>query len=215
MSEPALHTTTEEPSSARLILSLGLAGLVSGLVLVGVFLQTQPIIQQNQADFLREKVFELLPGTVSIEPYVVRDGELVPFEGDPADLAGEEVVYAGLDEDGDIIGNAIPAEGPGFQDTIRLIYGYDPVRRVIVGMRVLESKETPGLGDKIAKDETFLANFTSLAVDPEIVSMKKGEGTEPNHVDSITGATISSKAVVEILNRSMEQWLPVFGGDEG
>ncbi|NIN78696.1 MAG: FMN-binding protein, partial [Planctomycetales bacterium] len=32
----------------------------------------------------------------------------------------------------------------------------------IIGMKVLESKETPGLGDKIGKDPKFLANFDKL-----------------------------------------------------
>ncbi|RLB55049.1 MAG: FMN-binding protein [Deltaproteobacteria bacterium] len=206
---------SDEPSSARLVLSLGLAGLLSGLALVGVYLETKPLIEENQAAYLREKVFELLPGSVSIAAHVVRDGELVLFEGEPAALAGEDVVYAGLDADGQVIGNAIPAQGPGFQDTIRLIYGYDPTRRVVVGMRVLESKETPGLGDKIAKDPTFLANFAALAVEPQVLAVKAGEGTEPNHVDCITGATISSKAVVDIINGSIEQWLPVFNAEGG
>ncbi|MBW2460972.1 MAG: FMN-binding protein [Deltaproteobacteria bacterium] len=206
---------SNEPSSARLVLSLGLAGLVSGLALVGVYLETKPLIEENQAAYLREKVFELLPGTVTIAAHVVRDGELVLFEGEAAELAGQDVVYAGLDENGQVIGNAIPAQGPGFQDTIRLIYGYDPERRVVVGMRVLESKETPGLGDKIAKDPTFLANFTALAVEPEVLAVKAGEGTDSNHVDCITGATISSKAVVDIINGSVEQWLPIFNAEGG
>ncbi len=206
---------SDEPSSARLVLSLGLAGLLSGLALVGVYLETKPLIEENQAAYLREKVFELLPGSVAIVAHVIRDGELVPFEGEAAALAGQDVVYAGLDEDGQVIGNAIPAQGPGFQDTIRLIYGYDPTRRVVVGMRVLESKETPGLGDKIAKDPTFLANFAALAVEPQVLAVKAGEGTEPNHVDCITGATISSKAVVDIINGSIEQWLPVFNAEGG
>ena len=210
---PAQPPAPEEPSFFRLVFSLGFAGLVSGMALVGVYLQTKPLIEHNQAEFLREKVLELLPGTVTMEPYVERDGRLVSYEGDPAKLAGQEVVYAGLDEQGEVLGTAIPAEGPGFQDTIRLIYGYDAQRGVIVGMRVLESKETPGLGDKIAKDPVFLSNFDALEVKPEIIAMKKGEKAAPNHIDSITGATISSKAVVDILNRSMQRWLPSLGQD--
>lgn len=213
MSETTPENSPDEPSAARLVLSLGLAGLVAGLALVGVYLETAPRIAENQAEFLREKIFELFPDAESVEPYVVRDGELVLYEGDPAELSALEVVYAGLDGSGSVVGNAIAAEGPGFMDTIRLLYAFDRERRTIVGMRVLESKETPGLGDKIAKDDAFLSNFAQLVVEPEIIATKNGEGTANNHVDCITGATISSKAVVRILNRSMEQWLPVFDAD--
>lgn len=213
MSESTPENSPDEPSSARLILSLGLAGLIAGLALVGVYLETAPLIAENQAAFLREKIFELFPDAESVEPYVERDGQLVLYEGDPAELDADEVVYAGLDASGSIVGNAIAAEGPGFMDTIRILYAFDRERRTIVGMRVLGSKETPGLGDKIGKDDAFLSNFAQLVVEPEIIATKNGEGTATNHVDCITGATISSKAVVRILNRSMEQWLPVFDAD--
>ena len=45
----------------------------------------------------------------------------------------------------------------GYQDTIRVIYAYSFADRAIVGMQVLESKETPGLGDKIEIDADFVA----------------------------------------------------------
>jgi len=77
----------------------------------------------------------------------------------------------------------------------------------VTGMYVLESRETPGLGDKIFKDEAFVANFRALAVDPEIVLVKGGR-TADNEVDAITGATISSRAVVKILNTAHEAWRP-------
>jgi electron transport complex protein RnfG len=107
------------------------------------------------------------------------------------------------------VGYAIPADGSGFMDTIKLIYGFDPTRRVIVGMAVLDSRETPGLGDKIITDSEFHENFVALVVEPEIDAVKKGKKTAENQVDCITGATISSEAVVSILNRSTQRWLPV------
>jgi electron transport complex protein RnfG len=73
-------------------------------------------------------------------------------------------------------------------------------------MEVLESKETPGLGDKIIKDLEFVGSFRDLAVDPELVAVKKGR-THENEVDAISGATISSNAVVRIINESNARWL--------
>lgn len=190
-----------EPSSTRLIVTLSLAGLLSGLILVGAYELTLPRIQANQARELREAVFKVLPGTKRFQEMVFIEGELVETEAD-----AEEVVYAGYDQDDELLGYAIPAEGAGFQDTIKLIYGYRPGQRIIVGMEVLESRETPGLGDKIIKDAAFRENFLELSVDPEIIPVT--EKGAPNQIDTITGATISSKAIANILNTTNERWLP-------
>ena len=110
----------------------------------------------------------------------------------------------------------MPAAGPGFQDTIALLYGYRPGEKIVVGMEVLESRETPGLGDKIYKDAAFVGAFSALSVEPEIVAVKKGTKSQPNEIDAITGATISSKAVVRIINETQAKWsgqLPAPGSE--
>lgn len=201
--------STTDPSPLRLVLSLALAGLVSGLVLVGIYLGTLPLIRENQAAALEQAIFSVLPQAESFQALQARDGALVPYEGPAAKAPVGEVVYAARDGEERIVGYAIPAEGAGFQDTIVLLYGFDADRRVVVGLEILESRETPGLGDKIITDEDFNADFQALAVEPEIVPITRGEPTKPNQVDCITGATISSKAVVSIINRSMEHWLPI------
>jgi len=195
-----------EAGPARMMSTLGIAGFCSGLALVGAYLITEPRIARNRAEALGAAIFEVLPGARNREALSFREGELAPVEGADADPAAAEAIFAGYDEAGTRIGFAIPAEGPGFQDTIKLIYGYDPVRGRIVGMRVLESRETPGLGDKIIKDESFVNNFSDLRVTPEVVVVKRGR-TSDNQVDAISGATISSNAVVKIINESNARWL--------
>ena len=54
----------------------------------------------------------------------------------------------------------------------------------------------------------LVVDFRALAVDPEIVPVKTGTRSAQNEVDAITGATISSKAVVSIINNTNERWLP-------
>jgi len=193
-----------EPSTTRLVATLGFAGLLSGLIIVTVFEATRPAITAYKAEVLREAVFQVLPGIVKMQRLVMRDGQLAPKDKEEKD---EEAVFGGYDGDGRLVGYAIPSAGPGFQDTISLLYGYLPRQRKVVGLEILQSRETPGLGDKIYKDADFAANFDSLAVDPEIVAVKKGTKEAPNQVDAITGATISSKAVVRIINEGNERWL--------
>lgn len=196
--DPAIAVPEESP--VRLAATLAVAGLVAGVAIVGVYEATLPTIQANEAAALRRGVLDVLPGSTALEGRR-QDGEvLVAADEDPE-------IYAGLRDDGSVVGYAIPADGPGFQDTIGLLIGFSPSRRRIVGYRVLDSRETPGLGDRIFRDEAFVAQFDDLAVEPGVVLVKPGQRAADNEVDSISGATISSRAVVDIVNVAMGRWL--------
>ena len=56
----------------------------------------------------------------------------------------------------------------------------------------------------------FVGGFSALSVEPEIFAVKKGTKSQPNEIDAITGATISSKAVVRIINETHAQWSAQF-----
>lgn len=190
-------------------------GVLCGLLIVTVYLVTLPVIQANEAAYLEQAVFRVLPGAVSKHSFfLAEDGTFRPaVAGD----APGRTVHAGYDGAGALVGVAIPGQGMGYADTIRVLYGYAPEREVIVGLQVLASKETPGLGDRIEKDPAFQQNFVALdvrlAADGQsiahpVVPVKHGEKTEPWQIDSITGATISSKAVARILREGSEAWVP-------
>ncbi len=203
----------EEPSSFRLIFSLGLAGLISGILLVATYLFTLPYIEANKAEALQRAIFMVLPNCESFNTLELVNGKLVEVseENGQDKKSGKqgketEKIFAGFDGSGNFIGFAIPGSQAGFQDIIGAIYGYDASQKIIIGFEVLESKETPGLGDKIFKDVDFRANFERLSVEPEIVPVKKGKKENANEVETITGATISSKAVVQLINNSIEAW---------
>ncbi|MCF8245498.1 MAG: FMN-binding protein [Saprospiraceae bacterium] len=206
--EEIKNTTAPEPSSTRLIATLGIAGLLSGLLLVGAYLYTLPMIEANKAAALERAIYKVLPGCTSFETLVLRDAKLTVVKELKAVSGGkpEKTIYAGHDDAGKLVGFAIPSDEPGFQDLIVGILGYHPETKTIVGFEVLDSKETPGLGDKIIKDQAFIVQFESLSVEPEIVSVKKGEKKNPNEVEAITGATISSKTVVKLLNKGIGEW---------
>jgi electron transport complex protein RnfG len=197
-----------------MMVTLGIAGLCSGLAIVGIFLVTQPLIERNRAEALEAAIYRVLEGARTRVAFVLREGRLARFESPDDILPKEEAVYAGYDEAGALVGFAVPAEGPGFQDTIKLLYGYNVERKRVVGMEVLESRETPGLGDKIIKDADFVDNFRDLAVEPEIAAVKGGRSQE-NQVDAISGATISSVAVVRIINEANLRWLDRLADAEG
>jgi Na+-translocating ferredoxin:NAD+ oxidoreductase subunit G len=192
------------PETLHLTLTLAVAGLLAGITLVAAYQVTQPRIQANQEAALRRAVFQVLPGAEELQLLAWVDGELRALA---PDRFQEAALYGGYRADGSFVGYAIPGAGPGFQDTIALLYGYDPAGRRVVGMEILESRETPGLGDKIFKDMDFVEQFRDLPVSPPPRLVKTGRQA-PHEVDSITGATISAEAVVRIINQANESWVP-------
>jgi len=189
-------------SSARLVLTLAVAGALAGGLLMGAYQATLPAITANKQAALERAVQEVLQQPARWEPLFLVDGRVVAEVPAGQDARSPERVYLGFDDAGAPVGFAVSAAQPGFQDVIRLIYGYDPRSGRLLGMKVLESKETPGLGDKIEKDLRFVGQFAGKA--PPLLGVKPGEaGEDPAKVDMITGATISSRAVVRILNDSL------------
>jgi len=190
-------------------------GVCCGLLIVSVYQVTLPVIEQNKAEALQAAIFHVLPEARVSTTF--RLDEVGGFAALKDESQGAARIYAGYDENDRLVGLAVEAQGMGYQDVIRLIYGYSYADDAIIGVQVLESKETPGLGDRIESDPGFLENFERLDVSLRddqshlanpIVAVSHGKKAHPWEIDGITGATISSKAIADILDRSAEQWVP-------
>lgn len=208
----AIHPETP---SLRMIRLMGVVSLVCGLLIVGTNFLTLAPIRHNQEVMLREAVTELLPGLEKQVIYQIEPSGLTIV--DTAEGAGQRL-YAGYDKSGVLIGVVAEAAAQGYGDTIRSMYAYSPEKEAIIGFKVVEMKETPGLGDKIGIDKAFQANFKNLQakldaamqkLEHAIVTVKHGTKKNPWEVDAISGATISSRAVGVMLNRSANAFVPV------
>jgi len=202
--------TPEEPkvSSFRLITTLGIAGAVAGLAIVLVFQWAEPRILHHRAEAMKAAIEIVLSGPARYETLYVLEEGLSRDPAPGADTVRAEKVFLGYDAAGTPIGFAIMGSEPGFQDFITLIFGYDVTTRRLLGMQVLDNKETPGLGDKIVKDTAFVGGFVGAV--PELVGVKVGRGTgAETEVDMITGATISSRTVIAIINHRIERLEPM------
>jgi len=193
-------------------------GAFCALLIVTVYQATAERIADNKARFLSKAVAQVLPASRStIEVNLDANGTLVAAT-EPADVP----VFLGYNEQGELVGAVITAQGMGYQDNITVLFSYSFDLEAIVGFKVLESKETPGLGDKVEIEPHFLANFEALdarlsddgtALVNAIVTVKEGEKTEPWQLDGITGATITSDAIGAILNQGSGYWLPALERD--
>jgi electron transport complex protein RnfG len=194
-------------SSLPIIRCLGLVSLISGLLIVGASLLTKDQIRINQEIIMRDSIAQLLPGVDRQVAYGVEpNGDLTRLTG--IDAKGRKL-FAGYDKSGKLLGVVLEASERGYADVISAMYAYDPAAKTITGFTVVEMKETPGLGDKITKDKEFLANFGKLDTTHPIAAVKHGTKKNPWEIDAISGATISSRAVGRMLQKSIAEMSPI------
>ena len=215
-----LNKTQQNPAntsanSFSMLRAMVAIGILCALMIVLTYEGTFGRIEQLKAEALEKAIFRVIPGIVKSSAFQLDpDGNFVE--------ASEEnttpMIYAGYDENDRLVGVAVEASGQGYADILRILYGYDKKYQKIIGFYVLESKETPGLGDKIEKDPNFLANFEALdlslnddrsAVKNRVIPVKKGAKENAWEVEGITGATISSRAIGNIIGESTDYWVPV------
>lgn len=201
------------PSVLRVQAVLVAIALVAGLSIATVHELTRPLVQAQRGGLLGDAALEVLPGAVGYRIYARgADGRPMLLETfDGAEL------FLGLDARGQAVGVAIVGSGMGYQDTIQLVYGLEPQQGRLLGMRVVASRETPGLGSLIVEDAGFVAGFAGLllqfdgAGELEPLRVRDQPRYEQGEIDAITGATVSVRAVARIISRSLAEWLPILG----
>ncbi|MFH1553121.1 MAG: RnfABCDGE type electron transport complex subunit G [Candidatus Omnitrophota bacterium] len=170
----------------KMIVALTAVGIISGSTLVLVYNYAMPKIKINVSKETESAIKNIFPEADQIKSFKEKD------------------VYQVLDKSGKLLGYAFVAEGNGYQGLIKLIVGVDSGVSKMQGMEVLESQETPGLGAEIASKD-FRAQFEGLALDHPIEYVKNQKPDQPYQIEAITGATISSRAVVTLLNERIEE----------
>lgn len=131
---------------------------------------------------------------------------LVHIDGkryEPMKKAGFEV-YKVFDQADNSVGYSLVYSGNGFQGKIKMMIGLTEDLNKITSIEILEQSETPGLGTKIL-EPPYKNQFNGLILNPHIKLVKGVEPSNPNEVQAITGATISSRAVVTIANEGISK----------
>jgi len=188
-------------TSAKMIIVLAVITTVSGGILAAWDSITQPKITENRLAKIRAAVGDVLP---EYDHYNEIEADGITF-------------YIGKDGVGNTVGVAFRAAGSGFQGEIAMMVGITPDFDEITGLAILEQIETPGLGSKIDTDPSnrenpdwFTDQFQGVPATSDITALKNEQPDQPTEVQAITGATISSRAVVDILNSDIEQARAIF-----
>ena len=177
----------------QMILVLSSIGVISGALLTTVNLFTKDRIAANKQREIEAGIVRVVPGT--------KASQKIYEEND-------FTVYEGKDEEGLVLGVAVSTAVGGFQDKIVYIFGLNAELTRVSSLYVLEQKETPGLGAKITNEESFLQFWEERDCSQPITLRKPAVDKSqlaPSEVNTITGATISSRAVLTGVNAAVEK----------
>lgn len=171
---------------AKFGIILGIICLAATLVLAVTYEVTKPKIEAELKMEEQAALKKIMPEADSFEAKSAGDME-----------------YFDASKDGSLVGYCIKVTAAGYSGYMRIIVGID-MNGIIKGVNVLEHQETPGLGSKIneikpgASEPYFLKQFNGKQA--RTVAIRKD-------IDAITGATISSKAVTDAINKTVNEFM--------
>lgn len=180
---------------------LFLITLISGLALGYVYEITKtPIVEQQKKVKLEayQKVFTEASSVVPEEALLktAKEVDLTSLDSTFKNITIDEVNQA-LDENNNLLGYLVVlTTAEGYAGDIQLAIGYK-MDGTVTGMEVLSMNETPDLGTK-ATESQFKDQFKDKKVD--LFAYTKTGAVEDNEIDAISGATITTKAVVNAVN---------------
>lgn len=202
----------------QMFIVLIVVGAVSGLVLAATEKLTQPLIQQHKKEQLQESIFEVIPEATTYEE--ISSGEFRMFKG--LNDKQEPVGYAFIAEGPGFQGTIRMIVG--IDEDLDPLLGMEVLEQVEtpgLGAKIAEETPKEDFSEQFADLEPAWgdATTTSSPQRPEatedeqqeaeswtpqfITYVKNATPDDPNEVQAITGATISSAAVVQIINQSL------------
>ncbi|MBN2780526.1 MAG: RnfABCDGE type electron transport complex subunit G [Candidatus Marinimicrobia bacterium] len=190
-------------NTAKIIIVLTLITVISGAVLAVLDNYTKPRIEAYKNKVKNEAVYEVLPQNVKVKTIVrsvMENDKTVEYTFYEASIKNEVVAYA------------FQVAGGGFQSELVLMVSVKPDFSEIINAKILAQVETPGLGTRIENDPSnkenpawFIDQFKGLKANPEITYIKNVKPSKDTEIQAITGATISSAAIVRILNAEIKK----------
>ena len=164
----------------NMFLSLTIIAVVAAAVLAFVSGVTEEPIAQAEA----QKTADALK---QVSPKYATASEADTVEGCPC-----IAVFA---KDGSLVGMAVTATSNGFGGPLGIMFGFTP-EGDINGYKVINTKETPGLG---AKADTWFQNAEKGVIGKNPATANMTVSKDGGEVDAITGSTITSRAFCDAI----------------
>lgn len=168
-------------SIVKVALNLTITCLISGLIIAVTYFITGPVAAQKAVEMTYESMQSLVKDADDFKP-----------------VEGKENWYA-AEKNGKVIAYVVPSETKGYGGKIKMLVAVSSDGKVID--YVIESaNETPGLGDRAAKDP-FKSQFAGKTAEQLVVTK---DPSNKENIQAMTGATISSKAVTKGVREAVE-----------
>jgi electron transport complex protein RnfG len=180
--------------------TLALIAAICTALVAATFQATHERIAANEKALLEQALQPALSGVfydsgVSESRIVVQP---------PHDLPGNDpaVIYRVFADEEPVAALFAVTARDGFSGPIRILVGIE-VDGAISGVRILQHRETPGLGDKIESsrsDWVFQFDGRSMGAPPASGWAIRGDGGE---FDQLTGASITPRAVIKAIRETL------------
>jgi len=156
-------------------------------------------IEQNRVAKLNTLTKALLPEAERFQP-LDADIEVQLPDGSKE----KATIFQAFSGDNQRVGWSFNAHGTGFVGPIELVVAVDKDFQKLMGFNVLASSETPGFGDQI-KADYYRRQFINAPADKLMLVKTGSAAAVDSQIVAITGATVSSQAVVNIVNTFLTQ----------
>lgn len=196
----------------NLIFMFIITAILTG-ILSGIYEYTKPIIQTNEDIAIKKAHLYAF----NIEyPADASPGEVEKIYHDKiqVETTDETQVYVAKDRDGKPEAYGLTFAGGALWGEIEGIIVLSPDLKKVIGLDFTEQNETPGLGGRIDEPE-FKEQFRGLELNSEGAPLTYRTTSQSGQIDAITGATLTSNSVLEIINKTIEGAKKSIGGDEG
>ena len=161
---------------------------------------TSERIARNEQEYLERRLAPLLGG-IEFQNSLTRSVTTIPA---PHELPGRDdaVIYRVYADDRPAAALFVVSARDGFVGPIRLLIGVRSNGRV-TAIRVLQHRETPGLGDMIELDKSdWLLQFDGKSlVDPDLNDW--AIRVDGGVFDQLTGASVTPRAVVGAIRETL------------
>ena len=182
--------TKLESSFKNMVLALTVITLCAAAILASVYTITKEPIERSKMAKEQNAIKKVLPAFEKLG-----EAETVSLPN------GDFTVYKAYDANGNFVGAAVESYSKnGFNGEVHIMVGFDTEEN-IVDYFVLEQKETPGLGTKMA--DWFKTDKGGQNIKGKNPSVNRLRVTKDGgEIDAITAATISSRAFLEAVQNA-------------
>ena len=188
-------------SISRNSVLLGLFAVLTTTIIAGTYLGTRDRIAESRRAAEQKALFEIVP-PARHDNDMLEDTHPVGPADELLRLRQEKKIYVARRQ-GEVVAVILPVNAPdGYSGNIELIVGVNRDGS-LAGVRALQHRETPGLGDKVdLKKSDWVLGFRGRSLDDPAEAqwaVRKDGGV----FDQFTGATITPRAVVTAVRRGL------------